>query len=173
MSHTDIETTILSQVYQDADGISYRDYLWDIEIKVRTQTFKKGVGWMGNPMEQLWNYGSTVVLQSYVIDGDTTGTYVSSDPPEGNVPTGFTLHQNYPNPFNPTTTIRYTLSVAGPVRLEVFDITGRRVAVLNDQVMSGGSHTITFDAAGLAGGVYLYRLSSSGQTQVRKMLLIK
>ena len=173
ISQTDIENAILSRTYQDVDGVSYREYFSDIYIKVRTLTIQKGVGWMGNPMEELWNYGSTVVLQSYVIDGDTTGTFVSIDPTEGHVPTGITLHQNYPNPFNPSTSIRYTLPEAGPVHLEVFDITGRRVAVLSDQVMSAGSHTIAFDAAGLAGGVYLYRLSSSGQTQVRKMLLIK
>jgi hypothetical protein len=107
------------------------------------------------------------------VYGNKHDDFLVSVPYEPQRPAVFTLHQNYPNPFNPTTNIRYTLPEAGPVRLEVFDITGRRVAVLSDQVMSAGSHTITFDAAGLAGGVYLYRFSSNGQTKVRKMLLIK
>jgi hypothetical protein len=87
-------------------------------------------------------------------------------------PTGFTLHQNYPNPFNPSTTIRYTLPEAGQVRLEVFDVTGRRVALLRDQLMPSGSYSDIFDATMLSSGVYLYRLSYSGQVLVKKMVLL-
>ena len=170
--HTEYDgsTTILAQTYRDATGITYRDYYSEMFSLAGTRRFKNGVGWIESPMD-VW--GNSIELQSYVIDGDTTGTYVSIDMSEVHVPTGIALHQNYPNPFNPTTTIRFTLPEAGPVRLEVFDITGRRVAVINDQVMLAGTHTVTFDASGLAGGVYMYRLSSNGQTKVRKMLLIK
>jgi len=161
---------ILARTYLDANGVSYRDYSWEMISNGGIRTFKKGVGWFRSPMD-VWGY--SIDLQSYVIDGDTTGTYVSIDPSEGHVPAGFSLHQNYPNPFNPSTTIRYTLPEAGPVRLEVFDITGRRVAVLRDQVLPAGIHTDVFDASRLSSGMYVYRLSGNGRTEVRKMLLLK
>ncbi|MCA1803681.1 MAG: T9SS type A sorting domain-containing protein [Rhodothermaceae bacterium] len=170
--HTEYDgsTTILAQTYRDATGITYRDYFSEMFSLAGTRRFKNGVGWIESPMD-VW--GNSIELQSYVIDGDTTGTYVSIDPSERHVPAGFTLHQNYPNPFNPSTVIRYTLPEAGPVRLEVFDITGRRVAMLRDQVMTAGSHSDVFDASRLSSGMYVYRLTGNGRTEVRKMLLLK
>jgi hypothetical protein len=113
------------------------------------------------------------ILTGAEIDGQVYGTVVSIDEDEADVPGVFHLAQNYPNPFNPTTNIRYTLPEAGPVRLELFDITGRRVALLSDQVLPVGDHSFVFDASMLSSGVYLYRLSYNGQIQVRKMILMK
>ncbi len=92
---------------------------------------------------------------------------------EAEAPQALRLWQNYPNPFNPATTIRYTLPVAGPVRLEVFDVLGRRVAVLVDGVAPPGTREVTFDARGLPGGTYFYRLLSGRRIETRAMLLIK
>jgi hypothetical protein len=88
-------------------------------------------------------------------------------------PNKFTLNQNYPNPFNPTTNITYNLPESGAVTLEVFNVTGQRVATLVNGVKSAGSHIATFDASNLSSGVYMYRLSSGNSIQIRKMLLIK
>lgn len=86
---------------------------------------------------------------------------------------GFELEQNYPNPFNPTTQIRYTLPVTQEVRLEVYNMIGKRVALLENGTRSAGSHTVTFDAGTLASGIYLYRLVTPGYVSTKKMLLIK
>jgi hypothetical protein len=88
-------------------------------------------------------------------------------------PEQFSLEQNYPNPFNPSTVISYNLPQASDVRLEVFNLLGQRVALLvNDRVQTG-AHTVRFDAGNLSSGIYIYRLQAEGFTETRKMLLIK
>ncbi|WP_456427546.1 SdrD B-like domain-containing protein [Rhodocaloribacter sp.] len=89
------------------------------------------------------------------------------------LPDTYELDQNYPNPFNPTTTIAFGLPEAGPVRLTVFDLLGRRVAVLADGWFEAGRHALPFNARNLAGGAYLYRLRTPGRTLTRTMVLMK
>jgi hypothetical protein len=89
------------------------------------------------------------------------------------LPQQYELLQNYPNPFNPSTQIRYALPVASQVRLEVFNSVGQKVMVLVDGQQSAGRHQVSFDASGLSSGVYLYKLSTPGFSQTKKMLLIK
>lgn len=78
-----------------------------------------------------------------------------------------------PNPFNPTAMISFTLPEAGKVRLIVYDITGRKVAVLTNGFMASGDYDIQFDGTGLASGVYFVRLVLNGSMAVEKMTLIK
>lgn len=85
----------------------------------------------------------------------------------------FSLTQNYPNPFNPSTEISFTLDRAGDVRLEVFDMLGRRVAVLVNEARPAGHAAVRFDAHALPSGTYFYRLESDGNVLVRPMTLIK
>jgi len=87
--------------------------------------------------------------------------------------TEFELSQNYPNPFNPTTQISYQLPEDSVVRLEIYDLLGRRVQILVNDNQQTGRHTVTFDASGLASGVYIYRLQAGEFTQSRKLYLIK
>lgn len=82
-------------------------------------------------------------------------------------PTTFSLHQNYPNPFNPSTRILYSVGGSGFVSLKVFDMLGRHVATLVNDVKQPGHYSVTFDATGLASGVYFYRLSAVGETSSR------
>ncbi len=85
----------------------------------------------------------------------------------------FLLDQNYPNPFNPTTGIRVQLSGDREMRLVVYDLLGREVAVLANGRYLAGEHTFTFDGGNLSSGVYFYRLTAGGYTAVRKMILSK
>ena len=75
----------------------------------------------------------------------------------GHVPSTFSLSQNYPNPFNPETAISYRLSAVSQVVLKVFDVLGREIAVLCDDVRSGGTHVARWDASALPSGVYFYQ----------------
>jgi hypothetical protein len=85
----------------------------------------------------------------------------------------YTLYQNYPNPFNPMTTIRFELPVSQHVNLAVFDMLGREVKVLYDEIAPAGIVTIDFNAEGLASGVYFYRLKASNFITSKKLLLLK
>jgi len=89
------------------------------------------------------------------------------------VPQRAELSQNYPNPFNPTTTIQFSLNRSSDVTLEVFNITGQRVATLINGSLSAGSHQHTFDASNLSSGIYMYRLKTPEQMLTRQMILIK
>jgi PKD repeat protein len=89
------------------------------------------------------------------------------------LPNDFVLHQNYPNPFNPATRIAFSLPQASHVTLEVFDISGRKVATLADGIFSTGEHTLEWDASAHASGVYLYRIVTDGYAESRKMILLK
>lgn len=92
---------------------------------------------------------------------------------DGSVPDRFILMPAYPNPFNPTTNINFMLHQTGHARLSVYDMTGREVAVLADQVLSSGTYEYTFDATGLTSGVYVYRLAFDGQVANGRLTLIK
>ncbi|MCB0269211.1 MAG: T9SS type A sorting domain-containing protein [Calditrichaeota bacterium] len=89
------------------------------------------------------------------------------------VSSGFALSQNYPNPFNPTTTISFELPVASDIRLEVFDITGKRVETLVADRLESGVHEVVFDASHLPSGFYLYQLKGDRINLVKRMILLK
>lgn len=97
---------------------------------------------------------------------------VSIDSGDG-LPTEFALMQNYPNPFNPVTTIRFALPQASPVRLEVYNVLGQRVAVLVDGFMGAGWHSMQLDASRWASGTYIYRIQAGDFQMTRKLMLIK
>jgi hypothetical protein len=93
------------------------------------------------------------------------------------VPMKFALSQNYPNPFNPATKINYDLPFDSKVAIKVFDVTGREITSLVNQVQVAGYHTISFNAANLSSGVYFYTITADGGNQsfikTMKMVLVK
>lgn len=92
----------------------------------------------------------------------------------GSAPLRFELAQNYPNPFNPATSLSFTLQVSGLTSLKIYDIIGREVATLVNEILEAGVyHQITFNASGLASGLYFARLESGSNVLMRKMLLLK
>ena len=91
----------------------------------------------------------------------------------GETPVTLALEQNYPNPFNPSTTIRYSLPATMNVRLEVFNMLGRRVATLVNGEVAAGTHEARFDARQLSSGAYVYRLTAGAHTLSKRMYLVK
>jgi len=122
----------------------------------------------------IWDNNSTL-LDEYFVDMSflwgSTGQ-VSQVP--GTLPSATVrLAQNFPNPFNPTTSIPVVLTGTRYVRLAVYDLRGRLVRVLADEVMGTGRHEIPFDGSDLASGAYFYRLEGGGPVQARSMMLVK
>jgi hypothetical protein len=90
-----------------------------------------------------------------------------------NVATEFSLEQNYPNPFNARSVIRYRLSRMGFVELDVFDVLGRKVTSLVQDVRDAGVHTVAWDGSAFSSGIYVYRLRMNGSSATRPMILLK
>ena len=88
-------------------------------------------------------------------------------------PEVFALDQNYPNPFNPSTDISYTLKNSGKVRLSVYDMLGREVAVLVNDIQAAGQHDVKFSASRLSSGIYFYKLQQANEVITKKMMLLK
>lgn len=89
------------------------------------------------------------------------------------VPLEFELSQNYPNPFNPATKIDFSVPAAGLTTLKVYDMLGKEVATIVNEVLPEGFHFRTFNAANLASGVYVYKLQSGGFVQTRRMVVLR
>jgi concanavalin A-like lectin/glucanase superfamily protein/VCBS repeat protein/type IX secretion system substrate protein len=89
------------------------------------------------------------------------------------MPKKYALHQNYPNPFNPVTTIKYSLPNACNVKLELFDLKGRKIKILLNESKSAGHYSYTFNGNELASGVFLYRIQAGPFEQVKKLVYIK
>jgi len=105
-------------------------------------------------------------------------TGVNPDQQIGNRPVSFVVFPAYPNPFNPSTTIRYEVPTSSRVRIAVYDVLGREVAVLVDEVKQTGQHSVTWNADGMASGMYYCRLEATGGdeepfAQTRTMTLLK
>ncbi len=113
-------------------------------------------------------------IGSYFVvdDFSLSSTSDVANRPNG-VPKSFGLEQNYPNPFNPTTNIVYDIPTQSHVILSVIDLLGHEVSTLVDEVQPAGRYKAVFDGAGLASGVYLYRVRAGNFVDTRKFMLVR
>lgn len=92
---------------------------------------------------------------------------------EEQIPTQFDLKQNYPNPFNPATIIEFALPKSAFVTLKVYNLLSEEVAMLISEQLSAGIHKLSWDARGLASGIYLYQLKTDEFVQMKKLILMR
>ena len=122
-----------------------------------------------------------VYVTGYSYDGPNSVDYVTFKYSQtvginqlsNSVVNGYELKQNYPNPFNPVTKINYELPITNYVSLKVFDISGKEVSVLVNQVQTQGIYEVSFDASKLTSGIYFYKLETKSYSATKKMLLLK
>ena len=160
------------------DWVGWRLVEWDME--------NDSVGtWLGNgKLEGMLRFdsfqlkyvegakitsGTIYVAQLQLARGTVTG--VQAGP--GSVPSTFSLQQNYPNPFNPTTNIEFRIANLELVTLKVFDVLGREISTLVNEVRPAGVYTVRWDASSFPSGVYFYRLQAREFVQTKKMVLAK
>lgn len=89
------------------------------------------------------------------------------------IPVNFSLSQNYPNPFNPVTKINFALPKSGMVTLKVYDVLGKEVATLVNEIKNAGTYSVDFNASTFSSGIYFYKIETNGFSSVKKMMLIK
>jgi hypothetical protein len=149
-------------------GTSWQEYTFDFS----TKNFSSFVN-NARLSFQFGKYASEGDV--YSIDRIGLGKADKQPPLPVGIPQDYGLDQNFPNPFNPRTTIRYSLPTATPVRLVIYDILGREVRVLVNQVQDAGRYAVNVDGDVLgASGVYLYTLQASGGfVQTRRLLYVK
>ncbi len=118
--------------------------------------------------------GSTGVqaLLAIAIRSDSLLTGVADEGSVG-IPISYALHQNFPNPFNPATQIAYDLPASGRVKLTIFDVVGREIGTLVDEIQQPGFKSIQFNSNRFASGVYFYRLTVGAFVATKKMIIMK
>jgi len=114
-------------------------------------------------------FGNDLYIDNVCVSAGTlTGITINNS-----LPFAYSLSQNFPNPFNPSTVIKYAIPRAGIVKMVVYDILGRQVALLVNELKQPGNYEVKFDALNFASGVYFYKIEAGDFTSVKKMLLLK
>ncbi len=176
-------------------ALEQADGLYELEHNV--DAGDNGDPYPGSTSNSVFNDSSTPTANAYVtgsssvqianISASASTMYAdivvtlsagTDDPDNPTLPNSPQLGQNYPNPFNPSTTIRFAIPVEGPVRLDVYNVTGQKVRTLVDGTLPWGETEVVWNARddgghAVAAGVYLYRLTVDDQVQSRKMVLLK
>lgn len=114
----------------------------------------------------------------YILERPGMSTGILAEDEATGIPGTFTLRQNYPNPFNASTIIEFAMDQPGLVKLEIYNILGKKVAVLLDEYCPAGTHRVSWEGTGpdgtdLVSGIYFARLAVDGSMQTRKMTLLK
>ena len=174
-SITTTETSYLDTVYENIDffiGINMNENYLSIdgagELDGRTYISSNGV----NFDNSLSNSGDLNLRAK--ISTTTTTINIQSN----TIPAGFELSQNYPNPFNPVTTLHYDLPVNGLVDITVYDMLGREVKTLINQIQDAGYKSVIWDATNnygkpVSAGIYLYQIRTGEYISTKKMVLLK
>ena len=136
-------------------------------------------GKVGDFPGNVWDDDYFTFTKSGIDAGNMAGGWVAAgweDEPASGLsaaPSEFILHQNHPNPFNPSTTIDFRLPEGSRVEITVYNIRGEMVETILSDYLSGGSHSVEFNAGRLTSGVYFYRLKADGFDEMRKMIFLK
>jgi hypothetical protein len=176
---SDIYSTALQGIAITADDKyafvvgSFEKVVVDLASNTVIQTFTAG----GTSVATMSDGSRFFVTDSY---NGTTRVYKKVSPTgiddfkvDSEIPAAFTLLQSFPNPFNLTATIEYHVPVSSFVKLSVYDILGREITLLVNENKSVGKQRVTFDASGLPGGVYFYRMQAGQFQETRKLVLLK
>ncbi|MCK4577793.1 MAG: T9SS type A sorting domain-containing protein [Candidatus Marinimicrobia bacterium] len=182
------DTMLYYGIFQlsDADGVLFQDYAGSKKAVLASMSPLR-IGKAGTatgpdayPPFFKGSFDEVKIYNYPAVGLDTTkvAMELSTSPVEGPVPTEYALKQNYPNPFNPVTNITYALPQSERVVLSIYNLLGRRVVDLVNEVQPAGAYTVQWDAKdrsgrSLATGIYFYHLTAGNFVMIKKMVLIK
>jgi len=134
-----------------------------------------GIGYVFN---NRYAAGAAVLTNQRALKFTTGSSYITSIDDDVNRPGIFEMSRNYPNPFNQSTVINFELPQAGLVKLDIYDLLGRRVRTLAEGLLDAGKHSAVWDGRNesgqpAAGGIYFYRITAAGKESIRKMVLLR
>jgi photosystem II stability/assembly factor-like uncharacterized protein len=188
---TDNNGAFWNLIYSDLNTNVY-NYIWDMKISPMNNisaisknkylfSSDNGINWQvqsfaGEEISSInysdnsvgWISGKNSLLLKNINGGVTQFNFYEID-----IPADYSLSQNYPNPFNPVTKINYSLALSGKAIMKIYDVLGREIRTLVNEYKQAGNHTVEFNAAGLASGVYIYQLRADEYLKAKKMLLVK
>ncbi len=148
---------------------------YPLTISWEVKEFTEGAKLLAGKKEFLMNHTGDAVISS---PGSPLKLFLAASS-EKELPKAYILRQNFPNPFNPTTTIRYELPKDARVSIKIYDILGREVITLADEVQDAGFKSVVWSASAVASGVYMVRLEakpadrSPAYVSTRKMIVLK
>ena len=167
LTPTYIDTSLLSICNSQPDA-SCPPVCWvEIPVRYRIQAVDKH--------DDLSNLSEFAYTNAYINDPEG-GNEEEDSPPgfnQSDIPTVFDLKQNFPNPFNPSTNIQFDIPKDVFVSIKVYDMLGREVAELVNEVKYGGRYIVGFNGSNLASGIYYYKIKAGNFEQTRRMVLIK
>jgi len=176
-----IYSTIFNNGYTTMDGTSMSSPICAgtvalIFSKYPTYTNEQVVTRLINGCDNIYgiNPGYIGLLGAGRINAYKSVMPITSVSGNGNgIPSDYSLGQNYPNPFNPITKINFSIPKSSNVKLAVYDLTGREVEVLVNDMKAAGNYTATFDGMTLSSGTYFFRMDAGNTSITKKMVLLK
>ncbi|WP_158278662.1 alpha-amylase family glycosyl hydrolase [Rhodohalobacter mucosus] len=173
LSHSDMDALVIGNF-----GVTFNQLTVDFSAAGTWNDFVTGESIeVDNTLEQTFTLspGEFRIFTSREIEPAESNVFFKPGESQfATLPNDFIIEPNFPNPFNPGTTIRYVVPEESPVRIDVYDILGRRVSTLvNNDLHPRGQFTINFDGSDLSSGVYITRMVGGGGSSVQKMTLIK
>ena len=153
---------MLTNKYDCTSAISVNDTVYPVRYYIKAVDFN-------NDKSVASDFAQTFGVKQGISDPNGPDNI----PIYENVPKEYALKQNYPNPFNPVTNIQYDLPIDNFVTIKVYDLIGREVMSLVNEMKEAGSYMASFNGTDLPSGIYYYRIKAGGYEQVRKMILIK
>lgn len=148
---------------------------WEADNRLTYQPYNSwypSIAVSGSAVHVVWNDGRQGGYEIY-YKRNPSGNPTAVDLLDSKIPQDFKIEQNYPNPFNPSTHIPFSVQGSALTSLKVYDILGREVATLVNEVKQPGRYEVTWNATGYASGVYFYRLKAGSFVQTKRMLLLR